>query len=435
VGSVRSLQSAKRSAKERESIHRWHPYYAGYSERFVASALRYLNCTTQGFILDPWGGSGTTGVVSGRAGLVSLCMDINPVMATFSAAKSFEVLAYEDDIAHFFNSLSAQPKSAEPLREDDPLKEIFDLPTAALIRDIVEAIPFSAHAHQDVEAFPSMLLNAVRDESLIISPHYAFCMAVLFVALREISGTKLSANPTWLLTNEQKVHMAGPALVRELKRTARNMLMDLREFFSSSKHSKPSYAMAGNVKDMPLKSGSVDWIITSPPYLTRIDYAMSTTPELALFDNELLVGYVRHQTTGAPVITKEQKEQKQEWGPLCNRILNEIRNHPTKAAESYYWKNIVQYFMDTEGALNDIARVLRPGGRALIVVQSSYFKEIEIPLGDIYMEMAQNQGFIASRAFREEVKGHMAHVNTKSSQYKKNKVYFEDVVLVTKAQG
>jgi hypothetical protein len=33
---------------------------------------------------------------------------------------------------------------------------------------------------------------------------------------------------------------------------------------------------------------------------------------------------------------------------------------------------------------------------------------------------------------REEVKNHLAHVNTISSQYKANKIYFEDVVLVEK---
>src|SRR5690606_30843239 len=108
-------------------------------------------------------------------------------------------------------------------------------------------------------------------------------------------------------------------------------------------------------------------------------------------------------------------------------VLDAVSSHGTKAARSYYWKNLVQYFMDMEAALRDIQRVLRGGGEALIVVQSSYFKEVEMPLGDIYVEMAGNLGYAASVAFREEVKGHMAHVNTKSSKYAKNKVYFEDV--------
>lgn len=135
---------------------------------------------------------------------------------------------------------------------------------------------------------------------------------------------------------------------------------------------------------------------------------------------------------GAPVITKNRRHQKPEWGTLCNSLLDAVKSHPTKAAESYYWKNIVQYFMDLDTALDEIIRVLKPGGKGLIVVQSSYFKDIDIPLGEIYVEMATLRGLHSNIAFREEVKGHLAHVNTKSSFYKKNKIYFENSIYIEK---
>lgn len=37
-------------------------------------------------------------------------------------------------------------------------------------------------------------------------------------------------------------------------------------------------------------------------------------------------------------------------------------------------------------------------------------------------------GFDSEIIFRKAVKGHMAHVNKKSSEYKKFNVYFDDVV-------
>jgi tRNA G10 N-methylase Trm11 len=210
------------------------------------------------------------------------------------------------------------------------------------------------------------------------------------------------------------------------------MLADLREFFRESDVLAINLSLAADARNIPLKNNSVDFIITSPPYLTRIDYAVSTHPELSVFGNSELLTYLRHNTMGAPVITKGPKHQLSHWGDICNKTLNLIAEHPTKAARSYYWKNIVQYFMDMDLALEEIKRVLKPGGQALIVVQSSYFKDIEISLGDIYTEMGQNKGFTSEIAFREEVKGHMAHVNTKSSAYKKNKIYFEDFVHLTK---
>jgi hypothetical protein len=157
--------------------------------------------------------------------------------------------------------------------------------------------------------------------------------------------------------------------------------------------------------------------VTSPPYLTRIDYAMSTAPEMATFGGDDLLTFVRHQTMGAPVITKSSRYQKPEWGKLCNNILDAVKKHPTKAAKSYYWKNIVQYFIDFDVALAEIIRVMKPGGKGIVVVQSSYFEELEIPLGEIYVEMSTSHGLRAKIAYREEVKGHLAHVNTEEFRW------------------
>ncbi|KJJ40162.1 hypothetical protein UM89_21685 [Bacillus subtilis] len=53
-------------------------------------------------------------------------------------------------------------------------------------------------------------------------------------------------------------------------------------------------------------------------------------------------------------------------------------------------------------------------------------------LGDIYVEIGDKLGLSASIIKREEIRQHLAHVNTKSSQYVKNKIYYEDAVLLEK---
>jgi hypothetical protein len=49
----KKLASAKRSLSERKGIHSWHPYYAGYSEAFVTSAIEYLGINKSQILLDP----------------------------------------------------------------------------------------------------------------------------------------------------------------------------------------------------------------------------------------------------------------------------------------------------------------------------------------------------------------------------------------------
>lgn len=411
-------------------VHAWHPYYAGYSEAFVASALGYLEADVATLVLDPWGGSGTTNAVSARMGVPSLSLDINPVMATFSAAKSPEVLETADEIEAFFVSLPSLLAGCD-CEPTDALLGMFEPATARTLRNVIEAIPFKGHkgGPEDVD---EPAASASRDAAQILNAAHAFCMAIVFVTIREISGTRTAANPTWLKTTEKKAERDYEALLANLVRNARSMLGDLCAFFHGRNALTPSYVLAGDARSLPIRAGSVDRIVTSPPYLTRIDYAVSTAPEMAVFGGTDLLTFVRHATMGAPVITKNERRQKQEWGPLCNGVLDAVKNHPTKAASSYYWKNIIQYFQDLDAALDEIVRVLKTGGKGLIVVQSNYFKEIEIPLGSIYVQMAEAKGLVSRIAFREEVRGHLAHVNTKSSIYKANKVFFEDFVFIQK---
>jgi len=48
---------------------------------------------------------------------------------------------------------------------------------------------------------------------------------------------------------------------------------------------------------MPLRDNSVDLIITSPPYLTRIDYAVTTAPEIIFLGCSTKVEFHRLRRT------------------------------------------------------------------------------------------------------------------------------------------
>ena len=135
---------------------------------------------------------------------------------------------------------------------------------------------------------------------------------------------------------------------------------------------------------------------------------------------------------GALVIVDKNIFANKVWGNYCNLILKNVEGHSSKAAKSYYHTNMLQYFRDAEESIREILRVLKSGSKALIVVQSSYFKELEIDLSKIYLEIAINLGADANIAFKEIVRGHMAHVNKKSNEYKSNKIFFESVVEITK---
>ena len=79
---IRDQSSATRpfSGNKRLPIHRWVPWIAGYSQQFVQDALkRYL--PTQGTVLDPFAGVGTTLVEAILSGHHALGFEINPYAA------------------------------------------------------------------------------------------------------------------------------------------------------------------------------------------------------------------------------------------------------------------------------------------------------------------------------------------------------------------
>ena len=421
-----TLVSAKRGSIERTGMHRWHPYYAGYSEAFVDRALNFLGCDGQTRLLDPWGGSGTTAIVAARSGISSVSGDVNPVMSVFTSAKDASLIAREPALLGYLKSTPRRSAVAP----NEPLKTIFDDNAASIIRAAVSGIPFERYTvtcRKDLQASKLDVHNLQ-----IINSSYAFCLSAIFITARRLADLTKRTNPTWLSAVGERVSFERAVWNREIFSTAVGMLADLNKFYANLLPSGRLESLVSDARSNPFSDESIDAIITSPPYLTRIDYAMATAPEMQILGTVGLSSAVRSATMGAPVINPIVPSVSELWGETCLSILDKVYNHPTKAAKSYYWKTMMQYFDDMSASLANIQRVLKPGGRGVIVVQSSYFKDVLIPLGDIYVEAARKHGMYAKIVSREEVRSHMTHVNTRSRKYLKDRVYHEDVVQFRK---
>jgi hypothetical protein len=138
------LSSAKRKKNEKSGIHSWHPYYAGYSESFVQSALSYLNLSGSELVLDPWSGSGTTQLVCAKKGIQALGIDINPVMSIFSNAKTGSLIQNFSKISDFLSKLKNYfcntSKNYGGRNSEDPLLSWMTVSLCTTLRQISEFI-------------------------------------------------------------------------------------------------------------------------------------------------------------------------------------------------------------------------------------------------------------------------------------------------------
>jgi DNA modification methylase len=426
----KKLVSAKRSTSERKGIHSWHPYYAGYSEAFVTSAIEYLDIRQSHILLDPWHGSGTTALVASRYNIQTIGCEINPIMNIFSAAKNGFLLGQGRLIRKLSQEIQDRVlKSSDESKHDDSLVDFMSPSLSSGVRTLYSVLNSYRYPEIPLE---SKLFKPLENIPLFPNPFESFFKAALFITARKLAGYKGGSNPTWVKTLENKAEYCIEDIVSEWIRAIDLMLHDLESALIPKLDRTIHIPLAIDSRNLCIHSDSIDGIITSPPYLTRIDYAMSTRPELLIISNASFLRSIREKTIGAPVIVNKNIKVDSIWGGTCLAVLKQVESHSSKAARSYYLPNMLQYFRDIERSLRECIRVLKPKGQALIVVQSSYFKEHEINLGQIYTEICQNLGAQSEIVNREVVRGHMAHVNTKSSFYKNGKVYYEDVVCITK---
>ena len=426
------IVSAKRSSNERQGVHSWHPYYAGYSESFVKSVINSSNLHTNSLILDPWHGSGTTSLVAGRKSIKSVGFDTNPVMNLFSQAKNGIIVQEKKQAFKIREKINKNYLSKNyDVSENDPLLDFSSKSLCSCIRNL-----YSCIKNQEFEQLKFDKEVTSRFENTPSFQNYiqSFFYASLFLTARKLGEYKSASNPTWIKNKDDKPVVKKSKFLLEFNSQFEKMILDLESssIIPSSKISNLS--LNGDSRRLPIKDNSFDAVITSPPYLTRIDYAMSTRPELFIFNDSYDLRSIRELTMGAPVIVNKKLKLNPNWGNSCRKFLDAVYNHESKASRSYYYPNFLQYFNDADYSLREIVRTLKRNGKAFIVVQSSYFKECEIKLGDFYVEILKNFKLpIKTKIiYRESVKGHMAHVNTKSREYKDDKTFYEEVIFIEK---
>ncbi len=175
-------------------------------------------------------------------------------------------------------------------------------------------------------------------------------------------------------------------------------------------------------------------VISSPPYCARIDYAIATSPELALLgcsmNQDLKI--MRSHMIGTPTIINEIPEVRSEWGRSCKSFLNAVETHSSKASKSYYYRYHIQYFNSIYKSFLEIDRTLVGSGKCVIVVQDSYYKDIHNDLPKIFCEMASSLDWAAVNRLDYHVKQTMAGCNRGAMKYRSNSRATESVLVFEK---
>lgn len=387
-------------------VDAWYPYYAGFSSTFARRILESLPRDLN--VLDPWNGSGTSTYVASALGFSAVGIDLNPfafIIATAKCAR-FSSISQACSLAL---SLAATPSCID-LSPDDPL--LSWLPETA------------TRSYRSID-------RAIQGKESISPAHAAFAQLCLIRAARELAKPRRLSNPTWCRPGAI-LRVPGARLAEHFVSTACTLAADA----TTSPISYPSLLIADS-RSLPLPDADADVILTSPPYCTRIDYAVQTSFELACIGvrPDFEFAALRRALMGTTSIREKVLQPlPTTWSRSVIALMNNVRRHHAYASGGYYYKNLWQYFDDAQRSVGELARVLRSGGIGLLVLQTSYYKEIYIDLPSLYVEIAQDAGLHSRVILDRSIPSSrvMTSVNTNSRRYLGSRSYKESLVLLEK---
>lgn len=313
-------------------IHRWFYYREGYSKAFVEWAIETYKL--KGPILDPFCGVGTTLLTAKENGIESTGCDVSPLARFVSETKTrnYELDELQREFVELKKTEFVFPREG---RVDSWVAKRFHNQT---FRELLVVKKFLDHEYKKSPLHDLALL------ALIDSTLRASNVERMGASLRRSTSNKgyKPIKKFWfqklelMLKDMKKVELSGPepTIVNDDARMLKQVA-----------------------------SESVGSVITSPPYLNKIEYASAYKLELALFFEE-------PKTQLRSFVGENVKDQAVSDLPIVDA-----------------------YMKDMEKVLHQLYRVLEPNGKAIINVAGGAFPDRVVNSDELLIERGIEAGF------------------------------------------
>ena len=325
-------------------------------------------------------GSGTTLVEALASGAQFTGIDTDPLARLIAQAKSGEA------------------SSDELLDLSDELKVRWKVPARRLTPPMPDVANFGHWFPLESWAWLQSLFAAIlglqcSDEAR------RFLLVVFSSILRRVSSADDQSQKTYVSGTLRK----SPPAVRETfwKSLTKAIagLQDLERCRSATGTAR--IPVRGDARALPVRNGSIDLVVTSPPYLDSVDYMYNMmleyfwlgrvvgVPTRAVFNR------MRREAIGAknPIVMPTAQSE------MADLLVSSGLSRGRERAALAYFDGMGRHFAEA-------ARCLKSDGRYVMVVGNSATRESIVPVHDGLVRLALNAGLSVERIFGYRIRRH-----------------------------
>ena len=325
-------------------IYNWFHYKEGFSRDFVFEVCSEFGLSSGDSVLEPFCGSGTVPLACRQLGIDCFGFDVLPIAVFLSRVKTRD-----------YDIQSLREEAGKVAAEKPPKPGV----SYSHVTDLVRK-SFAPFTLSDI-LFYRERISEVSDEA---------AREFLFLALMD-SAMKCSLfvkDGSCLKRADRHI----PPLREIFRRRLGMMMKDIESFQTMPCRTSIAY---GDARRISLPDNSVDAVITSPPYLNKIEYTSVYRIEEDLF-------FGKSDSPGVRSFVGVDSSK------LEARDFEGIGFDMPLSAKPY--------FRDMEMAIAEFYRVCRPGARVAMVVGDGYIDNQAVDSCRILSEIAQGAGFTAN---------------------------------------
>ncbi len=362
---------------QKQGRHGWVRLTPAYSVKVVERILD--ENPTVSHVLDPFSGTGTTGLVCATRGMDCNLYDINPFLVWLASVKTTNYTTHElDQAKRAANSVIAEARNLV----DSPSLWV---PPISNIQRWWSAPRLSVLA----KLFHELNLQRPKRSSTTDLLLVAFCRLIIQWSNAAFNHQSMSFKDEWTLPfkfdEEEEIFQSYSRAVQDVIHSARQPLSGRVEV---------KLVDARDIQQ-PMTGVSYDCIITSPPYPNRMSYIRELRPYmywLGYLNNGREAGELDWQAIGGTWGIATSKLQS--WTPQpielpqLNPILEGISRQSAVLANYVH-----KYFVDISGHLKNLYQALSPNARLYYIVGNSKFYDTLVPVEKLYAQLMQQHGY------------------------------------------